>query len=146
MLSLLVLTPLCLLPQDAPAEAAPAWTRTVLRHARMTRTTDTDETGHQRILIVTDDGAVRDDAHGLETDATCTEDWRIHPDDPLSAECRIVWECHMRRGDWHVRMRSEASLTADRTHWHPRAKLETWEGETPTFSRVFASDIPRDGI
>ena len=127
-------------------EAGPAWKRTVLRDGKMTRTTDTDENGVRRIRVVTDDGAVRDDAHGLETDATCVEDWLIHPDDPLSAECRIVWECLMKRGDWQVRMRSEASLTASQTHWHPRAKLETWEGETPMFSRNFASDIPRDGI
>ena len=135
---------------DAPGvrfpapETAPPWQIERLRTASMTRRIEVAGDGTETTVIETDDGAVRDLAHGLETGAHCIERWSIHPDDPLSARCEIVWETTMARGDWHVRTRAEASLTADTATWFPRARLTAWEGAREIFDTRFAEDIPRD--
>ena len=129
-----------------PPEAAPAWQATEVRPARMTRDVWTDAKGAQVLRIVTDTGEMRDGAHGLATGSVCVETWVVHPDDPLSAEARFEWEDSMARGDWSVKTRCSASLTASRDTWHLRARIEAFEGEGLTFEKDFVRDIPRDGI
>ncbi|MBT8416322.1 MAG: CocE/NonD family hydrolase [Silicimonas sp.] len=129
----------------APEGAAP-WDAETLRAPSMTRHVQETDDGTRTIRIDTDTGAFRDRAHGLETGATCREDWQIRPDDPLSASGNIRWISTMARGDWSIRTECRAWLTATATHWHPRARLEAWEGEEKVFEKTFARDIPRDGV
>ncbi|NNL18012.1 MAG: CocE/NonD family hydrolase, partial [Boseongicola sp.] len=129
-----------------PAEAALAWKATALRDASLTREQDVLADGTTVIKMTTDNGEMRDDTHGLATGSIAVEEWRIHPDDPLSAEARYDWVETMERGDWSVETRSHVSLWADADTWHGRARLEAYEGETLVFEKDFSFDIARDGI
>ncbi|MBT8413714.1 MAG: CocE/NonD family hydrolase [Boseongicola sp.] len=130
----------------APPETAPAWKATTLRAASLTRERDILEDGTSLIKVTTDNGEMRDDTHGLATGSVCVEEWRIHPDDPLSAEGRFDWVETMHRGDWSIETRCHASLWADADTWHGRARIEAFEGEELVFDKDFRFDIPRDGI
>ena len=130
---------------EAP-EAAPAWKATALRPSSLTRETGVLEDGRSFIKITTDNGEMRDDTHGLATGSVCVEDWRIHPDDPLSGDARFDWIETMHRGDWAIETRCHASLWADGETWHGRARIEAYEGEARIFEKDFRLDIPRDGI
>ena len=127
-------------------ESAPPWQMTALRAASLTRNTEKHEDGSVVTTIVTDDGKLRDDTHGLITDAICEETWTIHPDDPLCASGHYLWNLTHSRGDWSIRTRSEAWLHADKDAFYPRAKLEAWEGEKKVFEREFRRKIPRNGV
>lgn len=129
-----------------PPESAPPWDAEVLRAPTMTRSVQETADGTRTIRIDIDDGLTRDAAHGLTTGAVCREDWQIRPDDPLSASGNIRWVTVLERGDWKVRTECRAWLTATATHWHPRARIEAWEGEEKVFETSFARDIPRDGV
>jgi hypothetical protein len=129
-----------------PPEAAPAWKATTLRAPSLTRDSDVLEDGTSVIKVTTDNGEMRDDTHGLATGSICVEEWRIHPDDPLSAQAQFDWVETMRRDDWTVETRCHASLWASGTTWHGRARIEAYEGEVLCFDKDFRFDIPRDGI
>jgi hypothetical protein len=130
---------------DAP-EAAPAWKATELRAASLTRKRDVLADGTSFIKVTTDNGEMRDDTHGLATGSVCVEEWRVHPDDPLTAEGRFNWVETMHRGDWAIETRCHASLWANADTWHGRAHVEAREGEAIVFEKTFRIDIPRDGI
>lgn len=130
----------------AGPEGAPPWDAKVLRKPQMTRQVQESADGTRTIQIDTDDGEIRDRSHGLATGSVCREDWQIRPDDPLSASGNIRWVTTLERGDWKITTECRAWLTATATHWHPRARIDAWEGDTLVFSKTFASDIPRDGI
>lgn len=138
------------LPRRAPGskvtfpapEAAPAWQATQLRPAHMTR----ENNGEGQVTIITDNGESRDEAHGLITGSKVTEVWTIASDDPLSARAEITWQTRMARGDWETTTHCTATLTADATHWYPRATLDVQENGKPVFSKSFATDISRDHL
>ncbi|MGI9390240.1 MAG: CocE/NonD family hydrolase C-terminal non-catalytic domain-containing protein, partial [Boseongicola sp.] len=129
-----------------PPESAPAWRATELRAAKMTRETEVRPDGKRVIKIVTDNGEMRDQNHGLATGSMCYEEWSIHPDDPLSAKGSFDWVETLSRGDWSVHTHCTASLTSSNDNWHARARIEAFEGETLIYSKDFTKDIPRDGI
>jgi len=128
------------------AEGAAPWAADEVRPASMTRKVQESSDGTRTIRIDTDNGAFRDRAHGLVTGSSCREDWQIRPTDPLSASANIRWVTTLERGDWQVQTVCRAWMTATATHWHPRARSEAWEGDEKVFEKVFAADIPRDGI
>ncbi|MDD9923769.1 MAG: CocE/NonD family hydrolase, partial [Boseongicola sp.] len=88
-------------------ESAPPWNATEIRKPSMTRDTSFEDDGTQVITIVTDNGEMRDNEHGLATGSKCIERWSIHPNDPLSAEVSFDWEETLKRGDWSVRTESQ---------------------------------------
>ena len=130
----------------AEPEGARPWDAELLREGGLTRSVQESADGTRTIRIDIDDGLRRDRAHGLVTGAVCREDWQIRPGDPLSASGNIRWVSVMERGDWNVQIECRAWLTATATHWHPRARIEAWEGDEKVFEKTFAKDISRDGI
>lgn len=129
-----------------PPEAAPAWEATTLRSASLTRERGVFGDGTSFMKMTTDNGEMRDQHHGLATGSVCIEEWRIKPDDPLSAEARYKWVETMHRGQWSVETRCNVTLWADADTWHGRARLEAYEGEALVFDKDFSFDIARDGI
>ncbi len=130
----------------AEPEGAAPWNAEVLRKGGLKRSVQESADGTRTIRIDTDDGLRRDRAHGLVTGAVCREDWQIRPGDPLSASGNVRWVTVLERGDWKIHTECRAWLTATKTHWHPRARIEAWEGDEKVFEKTFAADIPRDGI
>lgn len=129
-----------------PPEAAPDWLATPLRAASMKRDSEICEDGTRIIRIVTDNGEMRDDNHQLATGSVCHEEWRIHPDDPLSAKGSFDWVETLSRGHWSVRTHCTASLTADADTWYSQSEIQAFEDEKLIFSKIFTKKIPRDGI
>ncbi|MCC5969389.1 MAG: CocE/NonD family hydrolase [Pararhodobacter sp.] len=95
-------------------------------------------------------GRERNPDHGLETESTMRELWRIHPDDPLSAENHIEWTQNFARGDWSVGTKVVASQTVTATHLILRATLTAWEGtesnRREVVRRSFVADVTREHV
>ena len=130
-----------------PAEHAPPVSLREVRAPRARRVIEEDMLAGTRALVVeTDEGAFENLSHGLVSDETLTERWEIKPDDPLSAKATHVWEQRRSRGDWAVRTRAEAEMTASATHLRMTARLQAWEGEAKVFDRVWDEEVPRDFV
>ena len=127
-----------------PVEHAAPWKHHVLRPSRAVRRIERDLIGGTVALVVeTDEGAMQDAAHGLVIDESMTERWEIRPDDPLSARAVHVWNQRRSRGDWSIRTRAEAEMTATATHLRMKASLTAWEGETEVFRRDWDEEVER---
>jgi uncharacterized protein len=127
-----------------PAEGAEGWKHKVLRPGKTTRRIETDLLSGRTALVINDDGGdVENLASGLCTGETMSELWEVHPDDPLSARAVHIWEQRLSRGDWVVRTRAEAEMTATATKLRMVAKLTAWEGERVLFTRDFDNEVPR---
>lgn len=127
-----------------PVEHTAPWAREVIRPARAARRIERDLIGGTVALVVeTDEGAVRDAAHGLVIDEAMTERWEIRPDDPLSARALHVWDQRRSRGDWSIRTLAEAEMTATATHFRMRARLVAWEGDREVFRRDWDDEVER---
>jgi uncharacterized protein len=130
--------------QPPEPEAAPVWRHKVLRAGTARRRMETDLITGKHALVIEDDlGDVENLSHGLCTGETMSERWEIHPDDPLSARAVQVWEQRLSRGDWRVKTRAEAVMTADASHLHMQAILTAWEGDEVIFRREFNDKVPR---
>jgi uncharacterized protein len=126
-----------------PEHAAP-WAHRVLRPGKTRRYIEDDLITGTRALIVEDDlGDAENLTHGLCTGESMSERWEIHPDDPLSARAVHVWEQRLSRGDWAVRTKAEAEMTATATHLRMQATLRAWEGDVLVFERVWDDTVPR---
>jgi uncharacterized protein len=130
-----------------PAEhAAPARLR-VARPGRCSRRIERDLiTGAVALLVEDDQGETENLTHGLVTGESLTERWEIDPNDPLSATATHVWEQRLSRGDWRVRTRAWAEMTATATHLKMQAQLTAWEGETVVFDRRWDEEVRRSFV
>ncbi len=127
-----------------PPEGATPWKHRVLRAGQTRRFIEHDMITGTRALVVQDDlGDVENLSHGLCTGETMTERWQISPDDPLSAMAIHTWEQRLSRGDWQVRTRAEATMTATATHLRMMARLTAWEGDVQVFDRSFYDEVAR---
>ncbi len=131
-------------PEFAPAEAAlpvklipitPPW------HKREV-TTD-QATGETRMAIVDDFGRTTIAEHGLTTWSCGRENYSILPHDPLSAYQECHWSEETSRGDWKVRTETYSSMTASKTHWHVKGRLEAYEGDALILTREWDQKVLR---
>jgi putative CocE/NonD family hydrolase len=126
-----------------PEHATP-WAHRVLRPGKTRRYIEDDLISGKRSLIVEDNlGDAENLTHGLCTGESMSERWEIHPDDPLSARAVHVWEQRLSRGDWAVRTKAEAEMTATATHLRMQATLRAWEGDVLVFERAWDDTVPR---
>ena len=130
--------------EPPPAEMAPAWNHRVLRQGTAHRRIETDLISGRVALVCGDDGGdVENLDHGLCTGETMSERWEIHPTDPLSARAVHVWEQRLSRGDWRVRTRAEAEMTATAGGLRMVARLTAWEGDRIIFERSCDGEVAR---
>jgi uncharacterized protein len=64
--------------------------------------------------------------------------------DPLSAHVRSERTAELTRGDWHVRIETVSTMSADATTFHLTNQLDAFESGTRVASRSWTSAIPRD--
>jgi uncharacterized protein len=130
-----------------PAEHAARARLRVVRQGRCSRRIERDLiTGAVALLVEDDQGETENLAHGLISGESVTERWEIHPDDPLSAKATHVWEQRLSRGDWRIRTRAWAEMTATATHLRMQAQLTAWEGETAVFDRRWDEEVRRSFV
>lgn len=130
--------------QFAPPDAAEPWATHTLRESSNSRVTKTDHgTGYMTLVIEDDFGEIEDADHGLTTGGIAQERWVIHPNDPTSAVGETSWTQTLRRGDWSVRTVATTRMWSDATHFHMRARIESFEGRTLLYARDEESQIIR---
>jgi predicted acyl esterase len=121
-------------PFGAP-ETGAAVGYTELRPARLKRTLERRDA--ELVQTATSDTATRIEAIGLEMEHAIERRYRIRADDPLSAQATVAQRMGLRRGEWAVRVATDAELSATR---------DAWEGETLVATRRWERRIPRDGV
>ena len=86
------------------------WDCSVKRSSISSRNEYVDDFSGSRVIeLKNDSGKVVDNDHGLETDSSAVERWKIKDGDPLSAEIETDWFQSMRRENWYIT--TEAKLT-----------------------------------
>ena len=138
-------------PGDAwvppPSEGANPWKHRVLRYGTVARRIETDLlTGRHALVCEEDGGDILNLGHGLVSGETMHERWEVCAEDPLSARAVHVWEQRLSRGDWAVRTRAEAEMTATATHLRMVARLTAWEGDAVIFERQFDDEVARQFV
>lgn len=94
--------------------------------------------------VIKDEGLYRIEAIDMEI-ADRTWDWYSYEDDDFtSVRGETRTERIFRRGDWSVRTITHTVLTADTTHFHIRAELDAYEGDTRVYSENWIRSIPRE--
>ena len=139
------------LPPFPPAERAPVSVPGELRAAPPDRSITTDpKTGeaHYRVGSVPADGAdptlVRIDDIDLEAGYAVREDYRIHPDDPLSAAAEVTQRTVFQRAGWRVRVDTVARMTATADAYRLTTEVRAWDGEAVFFERRWDEEVPHD--
>jgi hypothetical protein len=133
------------LPEFGPAEgAAPLQAETIEEGSgRRTLTTDY-ATGIETYTRYGDSGLVRH----LHTDMTVRyvedEQFRIHPDDPNSAEVTVRWHKSYARGDWQAEVAVSVSVAALRDSWQIDARLEARDADGLVAETSWSEAVPRD--
>ena len=131
-------------PVFAPAEsAAPVELITVDKPWHKREVTMDQRTGETRMAIVDDFGRTTIAEHGLTTWSCGRENYSILPHDPLSAKQECHWSIETSRGDWKVRTETYSSMTATKTHWHVKGRLEAYEGEKLILTREWNRKVKR---
>jgi hypothetical protein len=97
----------------------------------------------QSLSIVDDFGRYEIAEHGMVTWSCGRENYRIHPDDPLSARAECHWTEERARGDWKVRTETWSAMTASKTHFHVTGRLEAFEGDKQILTRTWDKKIKR---
>ena len=97
-----------------------------------------------RLQVVNDEGVCHLDDIDLEIAAKVEENYGFADDDYASLRGETRWVRRFKRGEWEVRTVARTLLTSDTTHFHIRAELDAWEGESRVFSRSWDEHIPRD--
>ncbi len=101
-------------------------------------------TGHVDLVVEDDFGKVRDAEHGLIAGSVARERWRIHPDDPLSAQGTCHWTDEIERDDIILRTEARCEMTSDATHFHLTARIEAYENGALIYARDVNDSVPRD--
>ncbi len=128
-----------------PAEIAPPLpVETLSTGSRRKWVTRDVLTGRVECGLEVDDGRIRLSNTGMETAGRSRETTSVVEGDPLSMENRVQNELAYQRGDWHVRIATDSTLTADVGHFYVTCRLDAYEGETRVFARSWDFKIPRD--
>jgi len=131
-------------PVFAPAESAtPVELITVDKPWHKREVTMDQRTGETRMAIVDDFGRTTIAEHGLTTWSCGRENYSILPHDPLSAKQECHWSMETSRGDWKVRTETYSSMTATKTHWHVKGRLEAYESEKLILTREWDQKVKR---
>ena len=70
--------------------------------------------------------------------------YSVREDDPTSAIAELEETIELERDDWQTRIATRIRLTSTRDHWHLRAELDAYEGESRCFSRNWDETVERD--
>jgi len=128
-----------------PPESAPPLPKTLIQPTGQSwtviRNLAKDES---RLEVINDEGVYRLDDIDLEIATKVVENYDFVSDDYRSLRGETRWERRFKRGEWEVRTVTRTLLTSDKTHFHIRAELDAWEGESRIFSRSWDESIARD--
>ena len=81
---------------------------------------------------------------GLDWGVRAEQVYTIKPDDPLSASFRSHTVRRYRRGDWDITGTTDLELTASKTTFHLKGRMDIRDGDSIVKQQDFAVDVPRD--
>ena len=84
--------------------------------------------------------------NGLETEDDNVATYTIVEGDPLSAQVRVEFTSALGRGDWHTRVETTSTMSAESHVFHVTNALEAYEGDTRVFTKTWTFSVPRDGV
>lgn len=127
----------------APEAAAPVKLKELQPAANKRLVTTDQRTGITTLEIEDDFGRQVISEHGLEMWAAGRERYSIHPADPLSAVQQTHWTEERKRGKWHVRTETYGELSATKTHFVVKGRLEAYEGKKLVFKKNWNKKMAR---
>lgn len=138
---------------DVPAvefpepEASPPIRQRIVAPMRHKRQVIRDQGNRSvEVTILDDFGLKRFLDIDLEIGSLCRESYRIHPDDPLSARAECHWTQSLARGDWRIRIESEAKQWSDENFFYLEARVMAFEGESLFHEKTWREHIPREHL
>ena len=84
--------------------------------------------------------------HGLTVGSGYTEEYRIRPNDSLSARVVISWFQELSRNDWCVRTESDYRQTCDKDHFYVDATVRGYEDGEKVFDKCWKRVIKRESV
>ena len=141
-------------PRTLPVPGDPPKRRiTNIRKGSMERSLSTDlTTGMTTARFFLDGGVfgpvgrLRLDEIGTEMGDISDRVYKIHATDPSKAEATMDQETEFVRGDWQVRIKTTARMTATKTHFLLDATVDCWDGDEPFHNVTWHHEIPRNGM
>ncbi|MGM0538029.1 MAG: CocE/NonD family hydrolase [Thermodesulfobacteriota bacterium] len=129
----------------APPEGAPPLNKTLIQPTRQSWTVIRDlAKDESRLEVINDEGVFRIEDIDLEVASKVIENYVFCDDDYNSLLGETKWERSFKRGAWEVTTKARTLLTSSPTHFHIRADLDAFEGDSRVFSRSWDEEIPRD--
>jgi uncharacterized protein len=99
--------------------------------------------GSLEIRDLIDSGRTHLIGRNLEMYGSNDDIYTILEDDPLSARIRCNRITGLRRGEWHVRIETSSTMSADAGHFHVSNVLDAYDGNTRVFTKTWHIQIPR---
>ena len=127
-----------------PAEGAASGPRTRLtaehHNWQVLRDLATDTS---TLEVIDDHGTYRLDDIDLAVRRSAKERYSYRGDDFTSPSGTTCWVRELSRADWSIRTVARTRLTCDREHFHLRAELDAYEGETRVHAQNWNRRFPR---
>jgi len=124
------------LPELPPPRAAASTSLTTLRAGRLERSLTINQLSGEVTHRLFIDGGVfgpcgklRLESIGAELAHVSERVYRIHPDDPTSAQALMRQTYEMREGAWQIRIEAGACMSCTETHFELQGWVEAFEGE-----------------
>lgn len=83
---------------------------------------------------------------GLTLMQTYSDEFSITEGDPLSASARSRRSAALARGEWRVRVETDSTMSADRTHFLVDNTVDAYEDDVLVWNRSWSARIPRDHV
>lgn len=96
--------------------------------------------------VVNDRGIVRLNDIDLEVQNNAVETYTYQADNFSSVRGETHWVRSFTRRDWSVKTITRTVLTSTPTHFHLRANLDAYEGDTRVYCTSWDQTIPRDYV
>lgn len=91
-------------------------------------------------------GARRIEETGTTISSISDRVYRIHPDDQLCAKATMDQECIFERETWKVKIKTTASMTADKTYFYLDATVTCFDGDETFHDVTWQHKISRKGM
>ncbi|MAJ34434.1 MAG: hypothetical protein CMN45_00925 [SAR116 cluster bacterium] len=126
---------------------------TTIREGSMERSVKMDMTTGEQITRFYIDGGVfgpvgarRIEETGTTISSISDRVYRIHPDDQLCAKATMDQECIFERETWKVKIKTTASMTADKTYFYLDATVTCFDGDETFHDVTWQHKISRKGM
>lgn len=80
----------------------------------------------------------------MELASQVIDEYRIQPDDPLTASVTSQWKHEMARGDWHISTTSKQSMHCDSEYYYLEAEIVACINALEVFRKSWVERVSRD--